>query len=845
VLQILVNFVCAVFAGVFEGNVAPNLWYLQSHKNPLETSVFSFFSYFILMSYLIPISLVVTLEVTKVVQGRFMEWDQQMHYERRRMTVKTSNLNDELGLVQYLFSDKTGTLTQNQMDFKKVSVRGRICHDASQGLLFDMFQNSATDKEADEVKELLLCLALCHSVVPDKPEGSDELVYKAASPDEEALCRGARENHFVFLHRDSGGVILMIDQKEVRVEVLCTMPFSSERRRMSVIVRLPNGKIRMYTKGADSTILARLSKKEDQRILTHSDENLEIFSQEGLRTLVLASKDLTKEQYRAFSEKYSRASNLIANREIEVEKVCDQMERDFFIVGCTAIEDKLQEYVPETIAYLLDAGIRVWVITGDKQATAINIGYSTRLLTKDTIVFKLNAESENELIELIHRSNEQCDEAIRESMGGSGYNRMNSSTSSGSQISFEEEDGPHPPFAMVIDGASLQFGLEHHPQELLSFAQRCHSVICCRVAPLQKAAVVKLVKDSLDCITLSIGDGGNDVSMIQEANIGVGIYGKEGSQAARSSDYAIHRFYHVRRLLTVHGRYSLVRNALLTHYSFYKNTAIFMSQIWFSFFSGCSGQSLYDDWIMTFFNIYITALPPFILGVFEKDISDVTIAKYPQTYSRTQNNKIFTLWTLLIWLSSAFYHSLVLFFGAYFLFYDGSQLENGQDSASLSMMGMWMIIAGVIVIFTKLFFEVHCWTVPMHLSVWFSLLLFFMTVGAENSIAYLFPSQYFVLWKTFESLSFWLWVILTVAICFTPDIITKYVLRQYYPQPYQLLQEKEVLDKEMRMREGERLTLLANRMPSHSPVKEEEERQRGIGPDEGEISLPGDYDYEN
>ena len=367
ILQLILIFICAVYAGIYQGQEAPKKWYLgvgeTSSYDATSTAIFSFFSYFILMSYLIPISLVVTLEVTKVVQGRFMEWDEKMHYDRQRMTVKTSNLNDELGLVQYLFSDKTGTLTQNQMDFKKVAVRGTVCHDATCGKLFDMFKHAPSDKEARETYETLMCLALCHSVVPD--DSGEELVYKAASPDEEALVRGASDNGFVFLHRDSAGVDLEVDGNRERVEVsdififsfffffffffifhiyffhyppfispltiqpsspppflltqvLLTMPFTSERRRMSVIVRLRDGTVRMYSKGADGTMLARLSPKENQNIVRRSEDNLEVFSQEGLRTLMLCSKDLTKEEYKAFSLAYSAAANLIADREEEV-----------------------------------------------------------------------------------------------------------------------------------------------------------------------------------------------------------------------------------------------------------------------------------------------------------------------------------------------------------------------------------------------------------------------------------------------------------------------------------------------------------------------------------------------
>mmetsp|Transcript_23132 Transcript_23132/g.57897 ORF Transcript_23132/g.57897 Transcript_23132/m.57897 type:complete len:1024 (+) Transcript_23132:91-3162(+) len=777
IFQCLLCIGMAIQAAVFTNSAASRAWYLalssDEYVSPGVAAVITFFSYFVIMSYVIPISLVVSLEITKVVQAKFMEWDEQMFLNGEHMEVKTTNLNDELALVEHIFSDKTGTLTENQMDFRRCSVRGLVSADKTGGV-YEMFQMESHAGRKALIRDYLLAMAVCHSVVCDVSEDG-EVQYKAPSPDEEALCDGARDNEAVLLERNSDGCRVRLFGEEIFYEVLCELPFTSERRRMSVLVRLPNGRHVLYCKGADHIVKQRLLQSEQQsEDMRKTVEDLQAFSVDGLRTLLFARKQVSEEEVRVFQEEFQAAEALIDGRDDAVAEVCDRMERDLELLGCSAIEDRLQDGVPETIAYLMQAGIKVWVITGDKEETAINIGYSTHLLNQKMKLLKFHVETSQEFGDMLNNYlTTYCpDDAFQELV----------------ELSSEDPLST-PELAIIISGSVLKFAIEDYPEQFLRLTRHCRSVICNRVAPLQKALVVRLVKEGEGRVCLAIGDGANDVSMIQEANIGVGIFGEEGTQAARNSDYALQRFRHLRRLVAVHGRYALVRNAALTHYSFYKNVAMFLVQIWFSIFCGASAQPIYDDWLMTFFNITITSLPPFAVGMFEKDISEEIIERHPESYQRTQRNTVFTMTTLALWMASATYHSLVFFFTTYPMFVESSLAFNGQ-MGGLYVMGNWIFAGGLFVLFFKFALEVETWNIIIHLALWLSVLCYFATVLMENFWFAIFPEQYGVVGWMFQQPTFWLWAFACVVLCMIPDVTLKFLRRELRPAYYQLLQER-------------------------------------------------------
>ena len=575
----------------------------------------TFWGAVILFQNLVPISLYITLEIIKTAQAFFIYSDTFMYYEKLDYpcTPKSWNISDDLGQIEYIFSDKTGTLTQNCMEFKKCTINGlpygeafteaqagaqrrlgididkegarahrQIAEDRVKMLEelhrthpnpylhddqltfvapdFVSDLNGASGIEQQRANEhFMLALALCHTVITERTPGDPpKIEFKAQSPDEAALVATARDCGFTVLGRSNEGIVLNVLGKEIEYQVLNTLEFNSTRKRMSAIIRMPDGKIFLFCKGADSVIYSRLRRGEQAQLRKDTAEHLEIFAREGLRTLCIAQKELSEEEYQTWNQEHDIAAAAIQERERKLERVSDAIERDLTLIGGTAIEDRLQDGVPDTIALLGDAGIKLWVLTGDKVETAINIGFSCNLLNNDMdlIVFKVASDDiEGAKVELdkhlatlkITGSNEELIAA-----------RKN-----------HEPPGPH--HAIVIDGDSLKLVLDDElRQKFLLLCKECKSVLCCRVSPSQKAAVVQLVKTSLDVMTLAIGDGANDVAMIQEADVGVGIAGEEGRQAVMTSDYAIGQFRFLQRLVLVHGRWSYRRLGETIANFFYK-----------------------------------------------------------------------------------------------------------------------------------------------------------------------------------------------------------------------------------------------------------------------------------
>jgi len=234
--------------------------------------------------------------------------------------------------------------------------------------------------------------------------------------------------------------------------------------------------------------------------------------------------------------------------------------------------------------------------------------------------------------------------------------------------------------ALIIDGQSLTYALEPDLEDLfIQLGSRCKAVICCRVSPLQKALVVKMVKrKKKGSLLLAIGDGANDVSMIQAAHVGVGISGMEGMQAARSADVSIGQFKFLRKLLLVHGSWSYQRISTAILYSFYKNIALYMTQFWFVFANAFSGQSIIESWTLTFYNVLFTVFPPFVIGVFDQFVSARLLDRYPQLYKLGQQKHFFNFKIFWSWIVNGFYHSALIFLCSFFIFKHGDLLPGGQ-----------------------------------------------------------------------------------------------------------------------------------------------------------------------
>uniref|UniRef100_A0A665WJB9 Phospholipid-transporting ATPase n=1 Tax=Echeneis naucrates TaxID=173247 RepID=A0A665WJB9_ECHNA len=753
-----ISLVCSIGQTIWKYQYGNDAWYMDLNYGGAANFGLNFLTFIILFNNLIPISLLVTLEVIKFIQAFFINWDTDMLYEPTNTPAmaRTSNLNEELGQVKYIFSDKTGTLTCNVMQFKKCTIAGvaygyvlfyTLClilpvslagfNDPS--LLENLQSNHPT---AAVILEFMTMMAICHTAVPEHTDG--KITYQAASPDEGALVRAARNLGFVFSGRTPDSVIVEMLGTEEKYELLHVLEFTSVRKRMSVIMRTPSGKIRLYCKGADTVIYDRLADSSRYKEITL--KHLEQFATEGLRTLCFAVADISESSYQQWLELHHRACTSLQNRALKLEESYELIEKNLQLLGATAIEDKLQDKVPETIETLMKADIKIWILTGDKQETAINIGHSCKLLTKNMGMLVINEDTLDGTREILSHHCGMLGDAL-----------------------YKEND-----FALIIDGKTLKYALTFGVRQyFLDLALSCKAVICCRVSPLQKSEVVEMVKKQVKVITLAIGDGANDVGMIQTAHVGVGISGNEGLQAANSSDYSIAQFKYLKNLLLVHGAWNYNRVAKCILYCFYKNIVLYIIEIWFAFVNGFSGQILFERWCIGLYNVIFTALPPLTLGIFERSCRKENMLKYPELYKTSQNAMGFN--TKVFWAHclNGLFHSVILF---------------------------WFPLKFVVItVCLKAGLETSSWTMFSHIAIWGSIglwVVFFIIYSSLWPLITLAPDMSGEANMMFSSGVFWMGLFFIPVTSLVFDVAYKVVKKVCFKTLVDEVQELEALSKD-------------------------------------------------
>ncbi|XP_029544432.1 phospholipid-transporting ATPase IA-like [Oncorhynchus nerka] len=766
-----ISLVCSAGQTLWKTQYGDFAWYMDLNYGGAANFGLNFLTFIILFNNLIPISLLVTLEVIKFIQAYFINWDMDMHYEPTDTSAvaRTSNLNEELGQVKYIFSDKTGTLTCNVMQFKKCSIAGVAYGHNTDSPEEEGFgdptlpENLHNDHPtATIIQDFLTMMAVCHTAVPEKTE--DTIVYQASSPDEAALVRAASSLGFVFSGRTPDSVIIHALGTEQRFELLNVLEFTSDRKRMSVIMRTPSGRIRLYCKGADSVIYERLADSSKYKDITLN--HLEQFATEGLRTLCYAVTNISEESYEQWAELYQRAATSLTNRALKMEESYELIERNLQLLGATAIEDKLQDKVPETIETLLRAGIKIWILTGDKQETAINIGHSCRLLRKNMGLLVVNEETlEGTRAALSHHCG----------MLGEALHREND-------------------VALVMDGETLKYALSFEVRQyFLDLALSCKAVICCRVSPLQKSEVVDLVKRQVKVITLAVGDGANDVGMIQTAHVGVGISGNEGLQAANSSDYSIAQFKYLRNLLLVHGAWNYNRVSKCILYCFYKNIVLYIIEIWFAIVNGFSGQILFERWCIGLYNVIFTAMPPLALGIFERCCKKENMLKYPELYKTSQNALGFN--TKVFWAHclNGLLHSVILFWLPLLIFQHDTVSWNGKTPDYL-LLGNMVYTFVVITVCLKAGLETSSWTLFSHIAIWGSVflwVLFFWLYSTLWPVIAIAPDMSGQAEMLFTSGVFWMSLLFIPVTSLLFDVAFRVVKRSFWKNLVDEVQELE------------------------------------------------------
>nr|KAF6470770.1 putative ATPase phospholipid transporting 9B (putative) [Molossus molossus] len=605
---------------------------LQGFVGPWYRNLFRFL---LLFSYIIPISLRVNLDMGKAAYGWMMMRDENIP----GTVVRTSTIPEELGRLVYLLTDKTGTLTQNEMAFKRLhlgtvsygsdtmdeiqshvrsscaQVHAQASGDTGSSAPPRKAQSSgpkARKSVSSRVHEAVKALALCHNVTPvyesragttgeteyaevDQDFSDENRTYQASSPDEVALVQWTESVGLTLVSRDLTSMQLRTPGGQILAFcVLQMFPFTSEGKRMGIIVRdEATGEITFYMKGADAVM---------STIVQYNDwleEECGNMAREGLRTLVVAKRALTEEQYQDFESRYMQAKLSVHDRALKVAAVVESLEREMQLLCLTGVEDRLQADVRPTLEMLRNAGIKV--------------------ASRGEAHLELNA----------FRRKHDC--------------------------------------ALVISGDSLEVCLRYYEHELVELACQCPAVVCCRCSPTQKAHIVKLLQRHTRRRTCAIGDGGNDVSMIQAADCGIGIEGKEGKAASLAADFSITQFKHIGRLLVVHGRSSYKRSAALGQFVMHRGLVISTMQAVFSSVCYFASVPLYQGFLMVGYATIYTMFPVFSL-VLDQDVKPDMAMLYPELYKDLTKGRSLSFKTFLIWVLISIYQGGVLMYGALALF---------------------------------------------------------------------------------------------------------------------------------------------------------------------------------
>ncbi|RYP68112.1 hypothetical protein DL771_006854 [Monosporascus sp. 5C6A] len=736
------------------GNTEGNIWYVKIMR------------FLVLFSTIVPISLRVNLDMGKSVYSWFIQRDPGMP----GAVVRTSTIPEDLGRIEYLLSDKTGTLTQNEMEMKKIHV-GTVSYaneamDEVASYVRHGFVGAANEKAlvtpsstynttagvtatrtrreiGSRVRDVVLALALCHNVTPtaEEEDGRTITSYQASSPDEIAIVRWTESVGLRLAYRDRKGMIL--ESKDtgktvVQVRILEVFPFTSEGKRMGIIVQfyehaqsslpgLDTGEIWFYQKGAD-TVMGSIVAANDWL-----DEETANMAREGLRTLVVGRKKLSFGQYREFSSAYQEASMAINGRDTGMQHVVAQyLEQDLELLGVTGVEDKLQRDVKPSLELLRNAGIKIWMLTGDKVETARCVAVSSKLVARGQYIYTIaklkRKDNAQDHLDFLRSKTDSC---------------------------------------LLIDGESLALFLTHFGNEFISVAVRLPTVVACRCSPTQKADIAMLIKEFTRKRVCCIGDGGNDVSMIQAADVGVGIVGKEGRQASLAADFSIEQFCHLTKLLVWHGRNSYKRSAKLAQFVIHRGLIFAVCQTMYSIAIKFEPEGLYKDWLLVGYATVYTAAPVLSL-VLDKDVDENLANLYPELYKELTSGRSLSYHTFFVWVFVSIYQGSII---------QGlSQILTEVDGPRMVAVSYTVLVLNELLMVAM---EITTWHIVMVLSI---LGTFLFYIGSLPFLGDYFDLDFVLTWG-------FAWRIAAIgSVSLIPPYIAKVVRRIMNPPSYRKVQ---------------------------------------------------------
>ena len=725
--------------------------------------------------------------------------------------------------------------------------RGRSCFNLHDDRLCG--ENWVNEENPETIAMFFRCLAVCHTAMPTLSDagtrGNDDtdidnamkeksanvgttatattvnIEYECESPDENALVSAAKEMGIVCHTRTTGGVTLTELQTDgTRVEeeyaILHVLGFSSDRKRMSVICRnTRTNKIMLFCKGADSVIMKRLrTGVKDRSTRSYQDseqtrspdieaettKHLSKFAQLGLRTLCIAYREVEDDEFLEWQKMYKKAKMSLNKRKELVEATASMMEDKLTLLGASAIEDRLQDGVPEAIHSLSSAGINIWMLTGDKLETAINIGHSCRLLSARQEIFTVQVEHE----ENVTTGSQSAYRASRQRV----YEQLIAvKTAVMRDKKKSSKTTPSPEYGLVIEGVALGIAmsgayidsvetpgtkvkLDTVFEEVSTF---CKTVICCRVSPLQKALVTRMVQSDGNKVTLAVGDGANDVGMIQAADIGVGINGLEGMQAVLASDVSIPQFRFLSRLLLVHGRWCYKRLATTINIFFYKNVVLGITLFIQCLFCFSTGQTMFNTVYLSMYSVIFTSLQPLIYGLLEQDVPDYVALRFPGLYRYGQQGKAFNLHVTGYWLLNGLYQGIAIAMITLMSEHFGVDNIDGKPHGMYTV-GLSMFNSIVWCVTLQWVLMIEYWTIVHHIAIWGSVFLWYLFLIIFGEF---FPPD----WST-NLCQLYFYVgrgammnfvsPLAVAVAILPVIFVKQLRRRFYPEDVEIIQEMKL-----------------------------------------------------
>ena len=756
-------------------------FFLASMKGFSSKFFFILFKYIILFCAIIPISLRVNLDVSKTYFSYVINRDKSIP----ETIARNSTIPEELGRISYVFSDKTGTLTKNEMIFKKIALEqeefgeenfnelntilSKDCQDDDAPLLdiVNMDKNNIEGPKSQEsssleedslnsnpisttkkrkklrrqrnkiIRDIITSMVLCNNVTPIKDDKNpDTITYQASSPDEVALVKFAETLKMRLLARSDKEIIIKDSADHLEeFEILANFPFSSDTKRMGIILKNKKYKhIIYYLKGAEN-VMIKFVKKEYISFISENAENL---ATKGLRTLVLTQKIISENDFDEWNKEYKNALTAMENRKEKIAEVVSKLENNMDFLCVTGVEDLLQDEVANTIDNLRNAGMKVWMLTGDKVETATCISISAGIKSKNQSIFTIRND------EFSHESKEDDIRELRKKLED--YRK---------KISID-------PHIFIIDGDSLDLALNNCEEDFFTTTMNAPSVVCCRCSPTQKRKIVKTIKNYTTARTAAVGDGGNDVAMIQEADVGIGIVGKEGLQASLAADYSIKEFKSLSVLLLWWGRISYKNTSTMANFIIHRGLIISLNQFIFSYIFYYNPVPMYSGFLSFGYSTIFTSLPS-ISVLLDQDIAKINVLKFPSLYKVLLKGRELNLKSFLFWLFKSIFQAAVIMFGSFLIF---------KDNIFLKI---------VTVTFTALIYlEILNVYLEINTYHWLMFVAFVSTCAVYLLTIWLF-NYYLDIYFIFKANIFWKIPIISF-LAWAPFYIASYIKRKIFPQ---------------------------------------------------------------